>query len=509
MNISVISGQILRPPTFLVVLATCLWSLLSPTAFAALSPIEQIQIATFEKMRDVERYQIKIAEKHYTKGEYKIALAEYEKFLTLYEKSPGAPYAQLMWSHAMMHLKKPKTAMREGFQSVIDYWPESHEATVAAYCIADSYRTMGEVKDAQKAFRFLIKEYPKHNIAVRSRVDLLHYARLHKDEDERLSILNDLTFNVERTKTASTTCIKAAHELAELHFFAQRLEAGKKALSTTYTGPKLFDSVVSLSAKTVQHLLKEASTKSAAIKLGDQLLATLRAETLIRPEIAKGLLYRAADLHATLGRPSDTWRLYDEIGERFGVNDGLRGRQATWCISREKRDQARRIYGEFEDVVTGQKAIAGMYLEEGKVNEAIEVYRHLLEIDGDHSGDHFWAIAGCYEKLSDWKKALASYRQVDRFPQNYFAIAKCHRRLGEQKEAIVLYNQCKVVDNAAPAATLEIGFTYEEAKDKEKAIRTFQLTCKRYPKSPQASRAHSHLQNKYNINVTLGGTEEE
>ena len=81
--------------------------------------------------------------------------------------------------------------------------------------------------------------------------------------------------------------------------------------------------------------------------------------------------------------------------------------------------------------------------------------------------------------------------------------------MGEQKEAIVLYNQCKVVDNAAPAATLEIGFTYEEAKDKEKAIRTFQLTCKRYPKSPQASRAHSHLQNNYNINVTLGGTEEE
>ena len=75
MNISVISGQILPPPTFLVVLATCLWSLLSPTAFAALSPIEQIQIATFETMRDVERYQIKIAEKHYTKGEYKIALA--------------------------------------------------------------------------------------------------------------------------------------------------------------------------------------------------------------------------------------------------------------------------------------------------------------------------------------------------------------------------------------------------------------------------------------------------
>ncbi|NIP98409.1 MAG: hypothetical protein GWO24_35360, partial [Akkermansiaceae bacterium] len=48
-----------------------------------------------------------------------------------------------------------------------------------------------------------------------------------------------------------------------------------------------------------------------------------------------------------------------------------------------------------------------------------------------------------------------------------------------------------------------------EAKEPKKAIRTFQLTCKRYPKTGQAARAHAHLQNKYNINVTLGGAEEE
>jgi hypothetical protein len=32
---------------------------------------------------------------------------------------------------------------------------------------------------------------------------------------------------------------------------------------------------------------------------------------------------------------------------------------------------------------------------------------------------------------------------------------------------------------------------------------------KRYPKSGQAGRAHAHLQNEYNINFTLGGTEED
>ena len=483
--------------------------LLASLSHGKLTSLQQIDVKTFEKMREVERYQIKIAEKHFLKGTFKVALAEYEKFLTLYEKSAGAPYAQLMWSHTMMKLKKPKTALRDGFQSVIDYWPDSSEATVAAYCMGDAYRTMGEVKDAQKSFRFLIKEYPDHEIAIRARQDLLHYARLHQDMDERLTLLNELTFKVKRTEKSKDACIKACHELAELHCFAQKLDEGKKALATTYTGPKLFDQVFSLSAKTVTHLLKEAKTKPAALKLGDQLITELRAETSVRPEIAKDLLYRVANLHGTLGRPSDTMKVYEEIGEKFGVEDGLRSRMADWHIAREKLDSAYRIYGQFDNKVNGLSNIAKLQLKEGKTAEAIETYRQIIEIDGENSGTYLWTIAGCYEKLSDWKKAIACYRQVDRFPSNYFAIAKCHRRLGQQKEAIVLYNQCKVVEKSAPEATIQIGYTYEEAKDKEKAIRTFQLTCKRYPKTGQASRAHSHLQNKYNINVTLGGTEEE
>lgn len=476
---------------------------------AALTTFQQIDEATFKKMREVERYQIKIAEKHFLKGSFKIALAEYEKFLTLYEKSPGAPYAQLMWSHTMMKLKKPKTALREGFQSVIDYWPESREATIAAYCMGSAYRTMGEVKDAQKSFRFLIKEYPDHEIAIKARQDLLHYARLHQDMKERLSILNEMTFKLERTKVSKDACIKACHELAELHCFAQKLDEGKKALATTYTGPALFDQVYGLSLKTVNHLLREAKTKPAALKLGDQLIAELRHEMTVRTELATKFLYEIAGLHTTLGRPSETMKVYREIGERFGMDDGLRGKMAEWYKSRDKRDEARRIYAEFENQVAGLTNIAAMGLEEGKIKEAIEVYRKLIEIDGDQAGNYLWTIAGCYEKLSDLRKAISCYRQVDRFPANYFAIASCHRRLGEQKEAIILYNQIKVIEKSAPEASLQIGFTYEEAKDKEKAIRTFQLTCKRYPKSPQASRAHSHLQNKYNINVTLGGTEEE
>jgi tetratricopeptide (TPR) repeat protein len=562
-------------PAFILSLILALGSF----ATAALSTLQQIDVKTFEKMREVERYQIKIAEKHFLKGSFKIALAEYEKFLTLYEKSAGAPYAQLMWSHTMMKLKKPKTALREGFQSVIDYWPESLEATTASYCMGDAYRTMGEVKDAQKSFRFLIKEYPGHELAMRARQDLLHYARLHENMEERLTLLSELTFAVERTEKSRDACVKACHELAELHCFAQNLDQGKKALATTYSGTKLFEQVYSLSVRTMKHLLGDQKTRMAALKLGDQLIMTLRNEATVRTELASQFFYQAADLNTTLGRHSETMKIYREIGERFGMNDSLRGTMAQWYKSRDRRNEARRIYGEFEDQLAGLKNLAAMSLEEKKVAAAITIYRKLIkidgnnsvgyllniascyesqpdwekaiacyreiieidkdnsvkylltiagcyktqsdwkkaiacyreiiEIDGDNSGEYLWLIAGCYETQSDWKKAIACYRQIDRFPANYFAMANCHRKIEEHQEAITLYNQIKILEKSAPEASLQIGYTYEEAKDKEKAIRTFQLTCKRYPKSGQASKAHSHLQNKYKINVTLGGTEEE
>lgn len=492
------------PPHILACTAAML-----PFAASALTPLEQIPVKTFEAMKETERYQMRIAEKHYTDKNFKTALAEYEKFLTLYEKSPGAPYAQLMWSHSMMHLKKPKTALRDGFQSVIDYWPESQEATIAAYCMADAYRTMGEVKSAQEAFRFLIKEYPDHEIAVRSRTDLLHYARLHQDKEEEMSLLKDLAFKVKRTEASAATCANAARELAEIHFFAQRFDEGKKALATNHSGRELFENVFNLSAKTVGHLLKDEKTKPAAINLADQLLASLQQDIKERPDEGKEILFKAVGLNATLGRPAEIWKIYEEIAERYGRDDGILGKMAEWYKQRDKRDEARRIYGEFKDQLAGMKNLAGMDLEEGKVNEAIVIYRKLIEIDGEQAGEYLWTIAGCYEKLSDWKKAIGVYRQVDRFPASNFRMASCHRKLGEQKEAILLYAQCMVADSAAPEASLQTGFTYEEAKDKEKAIRTFQLTCRRYPKSGQASQAHAHLQNKYNINFTLGGAEEE
>ncbi len=99
------------------------WLLLTTSSLAA--PLDQLPLDRWAKLREAERYQLQVAEKYFREQNWKIALAEYEKFLSLYEKSDGAPYAQLKWSQCQVQLRKLNTAIKDGFQSVVDYWPES------------------------------------------------------------------------------------------------------------------------------------------------------------------------------------------------------------------------------------------------------------------------------------------------------------------------------------------------------------------------------------------------
>jgi tetratricopeptide (TPR) repeat protein len=142
--------------------------------------------------------------------------------------------------------------------------------------------------------------------------------------------------------------------------------------------------------------------------------------------------------------------------------------------------------------------------------KAIESWRKVIASTGETN--HYKAIGFCYEKLKDIPKAIQSYRLSDDFPWAYFKMAKLHReqKPPEWKEALVLYNQARSFgDSKAQEALWEIGKTYEQMVRREQAIKSYQSICKLYPKSSSASRAHAHLQNKYKINITLGGAKEE
>ena len=100
--------------------AIILVALTSSTATAQ-HRLDEMSLERWAKLRETERYQLKIAEKYFREQNWKVASGEYEKYITLYENSEGAPYAQMKWSLAQVQLRKANTAIKDGFQSVIDY----------------------------------------------------------------------------------------------------------------------------------------------------------------------------------------------------------------------------------------------------------------------------------------------------------------------------------------------------------------------------------------------------
>jgi tetratricopeptide (TPR) repeat protein len=154
----------------------------------AQTKLNEMSLERWAKMREVERYQMNIAEKYYKDKKFDVALSEYEKYLSLYEASDAASFAQLKWSLCLNQLRKQNTAIKEGFQSVIDYWPASADAAKASYLIGKTYVAIGRVPDGKKAYQQTIADYSKNAVAVYSLAGLAEIAIREKDEASLVKI---------------------------------------------------------------------------------------------------------------------------------------------------------------------------------------------------------------------------------------------------------------------------------------------------------------------------------
>ncbi len=482
---------------------------------AALTGLEQMEVNTFAELREVERYQLKIAEKHYLAEEYATARDEYEKFLTLYEKSRGAAYAQLMWSHCQVKLRNVNTALREGFQSVIEYWPDSREALLASFLMARSYRDIGEVQKAEVAYEKFIALHEKDPMITLARVELLEMAKKAKSEEKRMKLLQLIAFSSPASEGNKGHVANAKRELAQIQIGNGKMDEALTTLSTMCEGAELSRQVYELSAGIIGHWMGNEKTKAKGLALADTVIAMLMKSV---PEdlkedkaraLARDLYCRMAGAYHHSGRTQEIIKTYETMSKLFGSDDEILGKMAEFYKGQKQRDKARAIYAKLENQIAGQLAIAQMWREDGQHDKAIEIYRELMVKDATKASDYLAAIADCYEQTERFALAIQTYRQVDRFPSTHFAMARCHRKLKQYSEAITLYGQAKADNGSAPDAAIQIGYTYEEEGKTEPAIKAFQQTCKAYPTSSQASQAHAHLQDKYKITVTLGGAKED
>ena len=484
------------------------------------SRLDEMSLERWAKLRETERYQMKIAEELFTKQNYQAAADEYEKFVTLYEASEGAPFAQHKWAMCQVKLKKLNTAVKDGYQTVIDYWPDSPEAVAAAYLIGKTYKDMGDLGPAKQAYLNVTTKHGDEMVAVLARLDLADIARIEQDRDRRVSVLKELVFNAPRVGDAGRQVAEASGTLAQLMFEDGSFIDGKNALATTYKEPNLSREVVHGSqnrylgvASVTGRLVATSETKDKGIKLADAAISYLREQMPAAPKddaeksFVKSLTYNMADLHSAAGRPEETSKIYEKMLVDYQGEDDVFDRYAGWLKGRSKRDEARILYGRMKNLNRAQGRIAYSYVEEQKYDLAIAIYQGLLSTDAKFTeGRWDWTLAETYQRAGKYKEAIAAFQQCDNFPENLFSIASCYRAMKQHKEAIGTYTQIiGAYETRAPQALLQLAYTHEAAGAHETAIATLQQVCKRYPGTGESAQAHQHLNNRYKITITFGG----
>ena len=113
-------------------------------------------------------------------------------------------------------------------------------------------------------------------------------------------------------------------------------------------------------------------------------------------------------------------------------------------------------------------------------------------------------------KLADmlfWKgayqEAIAQYQAADSPPATLYSIVECYLKMRQRDLAV---GQLQEIENyfvkEAPKAALQIAYIYRDAGDKTRYIGCLRQVLKKYPGSPQSSRAHLDLEK---LGVKMGG----
>lgn len=520
-------------------------------AASAQNRIDEMSLDRWKLLRETERHQMNVAEKYYRERQYKVALGEYEKFVTLYEKSEGTPFAQLKWAICQIHLKKINTAISDGFQTVIDYWPESPEASIAAFYIGRCYKETGEVKKAKKAYQQVVSKYETSLAAVYSLTDLIDIADAEMDVDGKVAVWKKLVYDIKRVPGDVTSlCNQASIQLATHYFSVGQPIEGVASIATTYKENQFPYHLWYYCRGPIGQLAADAKTKEKADKTADGCAAAIRERIptdLSKEEDKKNARewsYYIADILAYSRREDLVIKAYQEMLGKYGQEDSTLQRFGDWYKSIQKFDDARKLYGQFTNRPEGLNQIAYSFRQQQKYDEAVAQYRQAAGLDSQNVPKWNEQIAAAFREAHRWKEAIDTYsenlkadaantekwlwnightqreagmykeaigtfRQCTNFPENTKWMAWCHRQLKEWNESIILYNQVTSSAPDAPWALYQIAQVREASGDNEAAIKAYQTVCKKFPKDGHAAQAHAHLQTKYKINVTLGGAAEE
>ena len=469
--------------------------LMCATTAAAAQPhvLDEMSLDRWAKLREVERYQLRAAERYYRDQDWKAALAEYEKYLSLYEPSEAAPHAQLKWGLCQMKLRKANTAIKDGFQTVIDYWPNSPDAVLAAYHIGQAYKGMGQIPQAKKAYDGLLKDHLQHPAAIHAIAELLDITQIENDYKTRVELWKKLIFETKRTEGTRQLWVKAAKNLADHYFRETAFDDAVKVLALSGPADDLPHRVAAQVLGPLGDLAAADATRPKAEKLAALAVSYLRQRIADSPAAGgkmteRQLLYAIADIYAAARQDAKVPPVYDEVARRCGASDEALGRLAEWYESKGNFEEAYKLFRRYQDKAAGICRVATGYRQRRQYDAAVAVYRELVRVDAASEKRWMEEIAATYRRAGKMKEAVGVYEQLRRADaagaNRWLAeIAATYREARRYGDAIGVYQELLKADLAnVPRWLWQIATAYHDNGQYKEAI-GFLRQCTNFPEN--------------------------
>jgi len=107
----------------------------------------------------------------YTRGNYDVAIAGFQKYLELYPNGELADFSQYWIAESFFNLKQYETALKE-YDKLINLYPKSKRLPWAYYNKAQVFLKLGKQVEAASHLRYILNQFPNSEVADKAREDL-------------------------------------------------------------------------------------------------------------------------------------------------------------------------------------------------------------------------------------------------------------------------------------------------------------------------------------------------
>jgi len=378
------------------------------------------------------------------------ALRSLRRLIDQYPDSRWRPQAQYRIADILFQQQNYEEA-RSAYQQFLESNPNHSLAPNVQYGIGDTYYNAGSMEEAVQAYRTVLETYPESSSANEAALSLffaLSAAGQDDRADDLIASIEEATSNTELGDRLRFSRAKAAYQSGQSKQALNLFQQFVRTSSATALLPEAYYYLGLLYAD-------EGDTTPAKNYL--QQLVDQYPDSEVQPEGA----LRLGDIYMDDEAYEKAAEAYSAAAESDAINDEIRAQarygQSTALLRLDRNDEAKSLLNRILDDGRGgplqasaQLGLARIYEDEGRTDEALELYRSVADASDSETGAE--ALYRLGRLLRNQDQPRAAIQELDRMPslfaghpewiaQALLEQARAHRQIGQTGEAAQLYDE--------------------------------------------------------------------